>query len=228
MTGSIAGGAAIRTVDGGQNTRAIENFLAKTLGLGGALQAVFPLVGGLAFVQLLGEAADKLYEMHQRAEEAGKALQAAMDDAHAKTSLTIDDLAIQADKLQLNIDKLKGHPGNGLQLGLDEAKKSADELLSSLTADRKEIEALFKETHVGPLDAWLSGRTLPVPRKPRLSSGRPTTSSASSRSRPTSTVGTQGPTPMRSGPPSMQSAAVESNRTCAMSWPTWPQSAKTL
>jgi lambda family phage tail tape measure protein len=95
--------------------------------------------------------------MHQRAEEAGKALQSAMDDAHAKTSLTIDDLAIQADKLQLNIDKLKGHPGNGLQLGLDEAKKSADELLSSLTADRKEIEALFKETHVGSVDAWLSG-----------------------------------------------------------------------
>lgn len=157
VAGSIAGGAAIRTIDGGQNVRAVENFLAKTLGLGGALQALFPLVGGIAFIQILGEGAEKLYEMHKRAEEAGKALQTAFDEAHAKTSLTIDDLAIQADKLQLNIDKLKGHPGNGLQLGLDEAKKSADELLASLTADRKEIEALFKETHVGTIDAWFSG-----------------------------------------------------------------------
>jgi len=157
VQGSIAGGAAIRTVDGGQNVRAVENFLSKTLGLEGALQALFPLVGGVAFIQILSEGAEKLYEMHQRAEEAGKALQAAMDDAHAKTSLTIDDLAIQADKLQLNIDKLKGHPGNGLQLGLDEAKKAADDLLSSLSADRKELEALFKESHVGSVDAWLSG-----------------------------------------------------------------------
>lgn len=157
VAGSIAGGAAIRTVDGGQNVRAVENFLAKTLGLGGALQALFPLVGGIAFVQILTEAGEKLVEMHHRAEEASKVLRTAMEDAHAKTQVTIDDLAIQADKLQLNIDKLKGHPGNGLQLGLDEARKSADELLASLTADRKELEALFKESHVSAFAGWLSG-----------------------------------------------------------------------
>lgn len=157
VAGSIAGGAAIRTVDGGQNVRAVENFLAKTLGLGSVLQNLFPLVGGIAFVQILVEAGEKLYEMTQKAEESSKALKAAMDDAHAKTQVTIDDLAIQADKIQLSIDKLSGHPGNGLQLGLDEAKKAADDLLASLQSDRKEMEALFKETHVSSVDAWLSG-----------------------------------------------------------------------
>lgn len=157
VAGSIAGGAAIRTADGGQNVRAVENFLAKTLGLGSVLQNLFPLVGGIAFVQLLVEAGEKLWAMTQRADEAGHVLRTAMDDAHAKTQVTIDDLAIQADKLQLNIDKLKGHPGNGLQLGLDEAKKAADDLLASLSADRKELEALFKESHVGKVDAWFSG-----------------------------------------------------------------------
>lgn len=157
VTGSIAGGAAIRTIDGGQNIRAVENFLSKTLGLGPALQALFPLVGGVAFVQILVDGAQKLYELTQRANEAGRVLRQAMEDAHAKTQITIDDLAIQADKLQLNIDKLSGHPGNGLQLGLDEAKKSADDLLASLTADRKELEALLKQSHVSAIEGWFSG-----------------------------------------------------------------------
>lgn len=157
VAGSIAGGAAIRTVDGGQNVRAVENFLAKTLGLGEVLQNLFPLVGGIAFVQILVEAGEKLYDMTQKAEESSRALQQAMAEAHSKTQVTIDDLAIQADKLQLNIDKLSGHPGNGLQLGLDEAKKAADELLASLQSDRKEMEALFKQTHVSGVEAWLSG-----------------------------------------------------------------------
>jgi hypothetical protein len=157
VAGSIAGGAAIRTVDGGQNVRAVENFLAKTLNLGPVLQNLFPLVGGIAFVQILVDAGEKLYEMTQKAKESSKALQEAMEDAHAKTQVTIDDLTIEADKLQLNIDKLSGHPGNGLQLGLDEAKKAADELLASLQSDRKEMEALFKQTHVSGIEGWFSG-----------------------------------------------------------------------
>jgi hypothetical protein len=157
VTGSVATGAAVATLEGVKNVGAIEGLLAKTLGLGEYIQALFPLVGAVAFGQILLEVGEKFEALSHRAEEAKRGLDAYMDDAHTKSELAADDLEIQAEKLQLNIDKLQGRPGNGLQLGLAEAKRAADELLASLAADRKELEGLFKSAHVGNLEAWLSG-----------------------------------------------------------------------
>jgi hypothetical protein len=159
IAGGIAVGGGIRTLEAKQNYRAVEVFTAQVLGLGDLFQKLFPLLGGIAMAQILAEVGTKIYEVSQRAEEANHALSEFMDDAHAKSTLVIDDLAIQADKLQLNIDRLQGRPGNGLQLGLDEAKKAADELLASLSADRKELGELFKASHVSSAASWLSGVT---------------------------------------------------------------------
>jgi hypothetical protein len=83
---TAAASAAIRTLEGGMNNnvRAAERFLSTTLGLGPVLQALFPIAGGLAFMEIIGRMGEKVMELAQNwggvkdAEEAAmKALQAA-------------------------------------------------------------------------------------------------------------------------------------------------------
>src|SRR5256885_1201023 len=50
VTSMQASSAAIREAFGGSNIRAVERFLATTVGLGPILQKLFPLVGGAAFL----------------------------------------------------------------------------------------------------------------------------------------------------------------------------------
>jgi len=60
-----------------------------------------------------------------------------------KTGLTIDDLKIANDRLDIDIAKLQGKPTNNLALALDEARKYADKLGESLQTDiDKEIKLL--------------------------------------------------------------------------------------
>jgi hypothetical protein len=157
VSGQQAASASIRALEGNAGLRAVENFISKTLGLGPILQAIFPIVGALAFGQIILESGEKLVALEQKAVHAGDAIKEAYADLHDKAQITNDDLAIQNDKLQDEIDKLSGHPNNGIQTALDEARKMADQLLSSLQADRKELAALLKEHDVSALGSILSG-----------------------------------------------------------------------
>lgn len=157
VSGVQATSAAIRSLEGNAGLRAVENFLAKTLGLGPALQAIFPIIGALAFGKILFDMGEKVYEVEQKAAHASEKIDEAYEEQHAKAQVNIDDLTVQADKLQDNIDKIEGHPNNGLQTALDEARKMADKLLESLKSDRKELEALLKENNVGAFGSLLSG-----------------------------------------------------------------------
>lgn len=56
---------AIRVFEGNMPIRAVENFLAKTLGLGPAIAAAFPLIGGIAFAELLVHVGKKVHELYQ-------------------------------------------------------------------------------------------------------------------------------------------------------------------
>ncbi|MDP9039572.1 MAG: hypothetical protein M3O02_09920 [Acidobacteriota bacterium] len=157
VSGVQATSGAIRTLEGNAGIRAVENFISKTLGLGPAMQAIFPLIGGLAFGKILLDMGEKIVDVEQKAQHASTAIDEAFGDLHDKAQVTNADLALQNDKLQDEIDKLSGHPNNGLQTALDEARKMADQLLSSLRADRKELEALLKEHEVGAFGSLLSG-----------------------------------------------------------------------
>jgi hypothetical protein len=121
------------------------------------MNAIFPIVGALAFGKIIFDIGDKAWELEQKAVHAAQAIKDAFEDIDAKARVTSDDLDIQNDKLQDEIDKLSGHPNNGLQTALDEARKMADKLLESLQADRKELAALLKEHEVSTLGSLLSG-----------------------------------------------------------------------
>jgi hypothetical protein len=157
VSGVQATSGVIRSLEGNAGLRAVENFLSKTLGLGPAMQAIFPVVGALAFGTILLDVGEKIEEVRERALGAGKAIEEAFGTMHDKALLTNDALKVQDDKLKDEIGHLSGHPGNGLQTALDEAILRADKLLVSLHADRKEIEAIFKENAVGKAGSFLSG-----------------------------------------------------------------------
>jgi hypothetical protein len=152
-----AASGAIRELEGNLPIRAVERFLSTTLGLGDALAAAFPIVGAVAFGGIILENVEALVKMYQTAVKAGEATRQAFADMHDKAGVAIADLQLQNDKLQDEIDKISGHPNNGIKTALDEAKKAAEELLVSLVADRKEIEALLKEHETGNFVSLVTG-----------------------------------------------------------------------
>jgi hypothetical protein len=77
---TAAASAAIRVLEGGMNNnvRAAERFLSTTLGLGPALQVLFPIAGGIAFLDILFKMGAKLIEIAQNWEGVKDAENAAM------------------------------------------------------------------------------------------------------------------------------------------------------
>ena len=154
----MAASAAVRGLENGNvGIRSVENFLTTIPGVGAALQAVFPLLGAGALVGMLVKMGSELVEVGKKASNAGRDISRAFEDQHEKAQVANDDLAIQNDKLGDEIAKLSGHPGNGLETALDKSRKMADQLLESLQADRKELDALLKEHDVSYLGNMLSG-----------------------------------------------------------------------
>lgn len=157
ISNQTAASGFVQLADGRGGIRTVENFLGNTLGLGGVFGMLFPVIGAIQAGKLLVDLGEKVYEVGHSAANAGQKIGAAFDQLHFKSQVTIDDLTVQADKIQDNIDKLSGHPSNGLRTALDEAKVSADKLLTSLQSDRKELEALLKEHSVSAFGTLLTG-----------------------------------------------------------------------
>jgi chorismate mutase len=152
-----AASAAIRLFEGQIPIRAVERLITMVPGLGAALQVAFPVVGGIVFGEMVLENINKLRQMQKEALTAGQRSAEAFAQLHDKMQVTITDLELTSSKLQDEIDKLSGHPNNGLATALLEAKKAADQLLTSLNEDRKELEALLKEHSVGILQSIFTG-----------------------------------------------------------------------
>jgi hypothetical protein len=64
VSGIQATSGAVRLFEGNGGIRAVETFVSKTLGLGPALQAVFPIIGGLAFAEVVGKIIGKVDELY--------------------------------------------------------------------------------------------------------------------------------------------------------------------
>ena len=157
VTDVQATSAAIRTFEGNGGIRALEVFISRTLGAGGAMQKIFPLVGAALFAGALIRGGEEAYQLEQKAAHAGVTIAEAFSVMHDKAGLSIIDLQIENDKLDEQIAKVSGHPGNGLAVALDEAIKRAYQLQTALREDRKELEALFKDNAVGMAGSFLSG-----------------------------------------------------------------------
>ncbi len=147
-----AASAALR----GGGLRADEQFLSMIPGAAGALQALFPLIGGAGLAGLLYDMGQKGFDAFEKIQNMAKTTRQDFDDLHSKAQVSIDDIELQNSKLQDQIDKVEGHPNNGLATALLEAKRAGDQLLATLAADRKELDDLLKTHDTGKFGAVLA------------------------------------------------------------------------
>ena len=134
---------ALRILEGNitNNLRASERFLANTLKLGPALQAAFPVIGGIAFAGLLTELGGKVVNFFKTMQEGPEKVRGAFADLNASLHVTNDGLEVSNARLANEIAKLEGKPTNNLKVALLEAKEAADKLNESI---EHSLDSTFK------------------------------------------------------------------------------------
>lgn len=61
----IATAGVLSVLEGRMNQRSIEQFTTKVLGLGSAFQFLFPIAGAIAGIEMLGQIAEKIYNIYE-------------------------------------------------------------------------------------------------------------------------------------------------------------------
>jgi hypothetical protein len=148
-----ASSAALRVLEGGMqgNIRAAERFISQIPGIGKALQAVFPVVGGIAVAGIfirIGEEAAKAVE---KVEKMNSEIQRGFESITSSGRLANDQLALTNAKLEEQLDRLERKPENHLAAALAEAKVKADQLFDSLRKDNEEISKVLDANQSGIL-----------------------------------------------------------------------------
>lgn len=153
----MAASAAVRGLEGNAGIRSVERFLTTIPGVGAAMQNLFPLIGGIAFLGIITKIGTELFDTEQKGKHAGEEMSRAFGEMNAKLELSNDELALQNAKLEDVIGKLSGRPTDGLATGLLEAAVAADKFQEALAADVKTLKALLQESNVSVMEGMLSG-----------------------------------------------------------------------
>lgn len=151
VTGVQAVSGTLRVLEGGitNNLRAAERFTANILGLGPILQAAFPIIGGIAFIGVVGKMGEEVHKFYTEIRDAPEKVAGAWRALNAPLRATNDELLVTNDRLANEIAKLEGRHQNTLKVALDEARVSADKLGDSLDKDLKGISKVLEEHDVG-------------------------------------------------------------------------------
>lgn len=149
VTKMQAASAAIRSLNGDLNTRAVERYLAQFEGLSNFLQKAFPVVGAIALTGIVVRLGEEIYKTGEKAITAGQNIQNAFNKMNGTMETANDSLRITNDALQDQLDKLDGKRPNVLKDTLDDARKAADELADALEGDSEKIDEIVKKYHVG-------------------------------------------------------------------------------
>ncbi|HEU0367625.1 MAG TPA: hypothetical protein VFR42_00335, partial [Candidatus Acidoferrum sp.] len=155
-----AASAAIRTGFGEQSIRAVERFVSMIPGVGVALQAIFPVVGALALVEMLG----KVFEKSEKVTEAEKAMADATKQAHdAFTTMaqTIDRLAAK------DIGRAFG-PAAGAAAEIRAMELQKDDLYKDLQKAKDQLGALATEAQGKILKRPTGGSLIEEEYKPKF------------------------------------------------------------
>jgi hypothetical protein len=154
--------AGIKAMEGGfaNSNRAAASFITTVLGGGQAMQAIFPLVGGLAFAGMLVTVGEKVYDFFKKIQEAPEKAAGAFSALGASLRMQNSELDLQNAKLEHEISILQGKQPNGLLVALAEARVESDKLSKSLEKNIEDLYKLLKEQDLGwfaKLTSGLSG-----------------------------------------------------------------------
>lgn len=154
----IAASAAIRSLEGNPGIRAAERFLTTTLGLRGAISAAFPVIGALAFADVLVTMVDRAQKFYKEVSEGAARVKLAFSELNGGAQVANDALAVSNARLENEIAKLTGKRENGLKVMFLEAKEAADKLGESIEKDLKSLLKLIEEEKIGTLSGFFTGR----------------------------------------------------------------------
>jgi len=96
---SMEATAALRSLDGGLNMRSAGRFLTDVLGLGPALKAIFPIVGAIAFVEILDQMVDKAGNLYNRLNPVAQ--------AQERSLKTLQDTNAEYDRIISKVNRLR-------------------------------------------------------------------------------------------------------------------------
>ena len=101
---------AIRTLEGNftNNIRAVERFIATTLGAGPILKAAFPIIGGVAFGGMLVEITGKAYKFWQEIATGPEKARGSFRELTASLQISNEQLQVSNDRLANDIARLEG------------------------------------------------------------------------------------------------------------------------
>ena len=152
-----AASAAIRVLEGGMtgNIRAAERFIATIPGVGKALQAAFPLVGGIALAGVFVRIGEEAAKAIQKVQQAPQVISNSFREMNLSAETTIDTLNLSTAKMQEQIALLSGKRPNTLAEDLAEASLAADKLATSLDNDNRKIAEMLKANGLSALSGFL-------------------------------------------------------------------------
>jgi hypothetical protein len=129
--------------------RAAANFATRVLGLGGILQAAFPIIGAVAMIDVLYQMGSSLKKAYEQAKNAGREIAKGFEEATTLVRRSNDQLALTNNKLDQTIAKLSHKPTtNGAAMALDEARVMADRLDESLDEVGKRLDSVLSKNAV--------------------------------------------------------------------------------
>jgi hypothetical protein len=156
-----AAGGAMHEIEGKLPTRAFEAFIVDTLRLGPIIQAAFPLIGLIAFIDVAKEGIEKIHSMSEAAEHAAEEIRRSWDKVNTSLAHSSNEVDAQIDKTIEETDKLLGHRGqNILREQFDDARVAADKLGESILKDLEDYEKLIerKENKIGFWNSLFTGK----------------------------------------------------------------------
>ncbi|MEO8100579.1 MAG: hypothetical protein ABI811_22970 [Acidobacteriota bacterium] len=153
VSDSKAAAAGMKVLEGQllDNKKAAESFFERMGGGSAIMKKAFPILGAVAFVNLLVDAGEKVYQFYQNIRDGEAKAAAAFRSLNAPLRETNLELAIANERLALDIARLEKKPRNTLALALAEAKAAANDLADSLDRDLQSLHKLLEEQGGG----WL-------------------------------------------------------------------------
>jgi hypothetical protein len=140
-----AASGALRTLEGAMPIRAAERFLTSVLGLGPALQAVFPLVGAAAFGEILGQMANKLIDLYEKWDPVLRAQRESLEILQQSRD-EMEGLVKHSERLRLDQYKRKhGRPAREQEEAkeLNERANARDQNITNLKAQMGPLERIL-------------------------------------------------------------------------------------
>lgn len=159
----IAGSAAAKELSGHfeNNTRGAVKFPTTLPGVGNALKAAFPLIGGLAFAGMLVGIGTQIAEFVKKANAMPQAIREGFAALNLEQKASIDSTVVLTDKLisAHNAFLHISDTDNATKTALDEATESADKFAAACVAANAKVQELLDKNSSGIFMSLITGQT---------------------------------------------------------------------